>query len=143
MYALEYEAIKPIISNLRAIYLNGNHFNCHCSLRWLAQLLIGSNLKVQEEDGLQCLNNGLNKVRVIPRNLGITFGKEHLPNVLSFFLKGIIYQYKRPSQFSPGNGSNHQTTYYSALNVDSQRIWFWFLEVLGRQEKTSWYRKFS
>ena len=62
MVPSEYDAITPIIAKLRAIYLNGNHFNCHCSLRWLSQLLIGSNSKVQEAEDLQCLNNGLNQV---------------------------------------------------------------------------------
>ena len=62
LYALEYDVITPIISKLRAIYLNGNHFNCHCSLRWLAELLTASNSQVQDPDGLQCSNNGQNKV---------------------------------------------------------------------------------
>ena len=62
LYALEYDVIAPIISKLRAIYLNGNHFNCHCSLRWLAELLTASDSPVQDPDGLQCSNNGQNKV---------------------------------------------------------------------------------
>ena len=58
LYALEYGAVEPVLSKLRALYLNGNKFNCHCSLRWLAQLLIASNSKVQHGEELKCSNNG-------------------------------------------------------------------------------------
>ena len=58
LYALEYGAVEPVLTKLRALYLNGNKFNCHCSLRWLAQLLIASNSKVQHGEELKCSNNG-------------------------------------------------------------------------------------
>ena len=58
LYALEYGAVESVLAKLRALYLNGNKFNCHCSLRWLAQLLIASNSKVQHGEDLKCSNNG-------------------------------------------------------------------------------------
>ena len=33
LFALEYGTMDSVILKLRAIYLNGNKFNCHCSLR--------------------------------------------------------------------------------------------------------------
>ena len=35
LFALEYGALDSVILKLRAIYLNGNKFNCHCSLRYV------------------------------------------------------------------------------------------------------------
>ena len=35
LYALEYSALETVILKLRALYLNGNKFNCHCSLRYV------------------------------------------------------------------------------------------------------------
>jgi hypothetical protein len=83
LYALEYDVIAPIISKLRAIYLNGNHFNCHCSLRWLAELLTASDSPVQEADGLQCSNNGLNKVLL--QDMAGQLSQECEPYILPLF----------------------------------------------------------
>ena len=40
LYALEYSALETVILKLRALYLNGNKFNCHCSLRYVKSLAI-------------------------------------------------------------------------------------------------------
>ena len=38
LYALEYSALETVILKLRALYLNGNKFNCHCSLRYVKKI---------------------------------------------------------------------------------------------------------
>ena len=47
LYALEYSALETVILKLRALYLNGNKFNCHCSLRYVKTLAINENLSLK------------------------------------------------------------------------------------------------
>jgi len=84
LYALEYSSLDSIISKLRAIYLNGNKFNCHCSLRWLAQLLIASDSKVQNGNELRCSNNG-HDTRVLLRDMAGQLSQECEPYILPLF----------------------------------------------------------
>lgn len=83
LYALEYGVVEPVMAKLRAIYLDGNRFNCHCSLRWLTQLLIASNPRVQGVDDLQCSNNGLNKVAL--KDMAGQLSQECEPYILPLF----------------------------------------------------------
>jgi Leucine-rich repeat (LRR) protein len=85
LYALEYSALETVILKLRALYLNGNKFNCHCSLRWLAQLLIASDSKVQNGNELRCSNNGHYDSRVLLRDMAGQLSQECEPYILPLF----------------------------------------------------------
>lgn len=85
LFALEYETVEPILLQLRAIYLSGNHFNCHCSLRWLAQLLIASGTKVQDGPALKCANNGPIGPQVLLRDMAGQLSQECEPYILPLF----------------------------------------------------------
>lgn len=86
LYALEYGTLDSDISKLRALYLNGNNFNCHCSLRWLAQLLIASDGKVQNANELRCsTSDGHEESTVQLRDMAGQLSQECEPYILPLF----------------------------------------------------------
>ena len=42
------------LPKLRALYLSGNSFNCHCSLSWIAKIVEQSSLRIMDLDSLFC-----------------------------------------------------------------------------------------
>ena len=91
LYALEFGAVEPVMGKLRALYLAGNNFNCHCSLRWLSQILAegasGPNgLKVEDDgDDLQCANSNSGYPKVLLREMAGQLSQECEPYILPLF----------------------------------------------------------
>ncbi len=88
LYALEFGAVQPVLGRLRALYLSGNNFNCHCSLRWLSRLLAASSsLKVEDDgDSLECTNNNSDYPRVRLRDMASQLSQEECePYILPLF----------------------------------------------------------